>query len=194
MSLILILWKAPLVPDPCAADVLLRRWYKRQDDSELEPSESIAAFTAELLSRHPADGSGGAAPAWAEAPFATQRIVELSLARGAGPELVDDICTLAHAHGLLVYEPTSGAISLPCDPPEADKLPRTRARDWIRVGAMAAPILGATCLAWTIPIGWIRWPLVAVGAFFSIAALIVVGSMIAGSLGLLGEQQEPVAS
>ena len=55
--------------------------------------------------------------------------------------------------------------------------------------AMAVAIAGLTYLAWLIPVGWIRWPLVALGAFFTAAALFVVLAMLAGAFGLLGEKQ-----
>jgi hypothetical protein len=189
MGTTLILWKAPLVPDSCAAEVLLRRWYKRRDDGDLDPSESIADFADALVERHPPSGR------WAEFPFVqTDRILEISLHSGPDPQLIADICDLALEHGLMVYEPESGAIFLPRDPAEAEKLPRPRAGDWIRSILMAAGIVGATCLAWLIPIDWLRWPLVALGAFFSIAALVVVWAMIAGALGLLGGKQEAAPS
>jgi hypothetical protein len=52
------------------------------------------------------------------------------------------------------------------------------ATDWIRALAMVAAIAGFTYLAWLIPIPWLRWPAVAIGVFFTIAALIVPYAML----------------
>ena len=123
MSMTLIFWKAPLVPDACAAEMLLRRWYKKGDDRELEPSGNIAAFADELLRRYPPAGGeeAGGGP-WADLPFEqTDRIIALSLRWGADPAAVDDICALAHAHELLIYDPQSGDLYFPCDPAEAGR-------------------------------------------------------------------------
>jgi len=194
----LILWEAPLVPDACAAEMLLRRWYKKGSDRELEPSEQIGAFADELLRRwpetdHAPDGRSGGP--WADLPFTrTDRIVEVSLSSSADCEIIDEICALAREHNLLVYDPEGGEVYLPGDPAEADKIPRIRAGDWIRALAMAAGIACATWAAWLIPISWVRWPLVAAGAFLTAAALLVVGAMVAGALGLLGKKQRGTAS
>ena len=49
----------------------------------------------------------------------------------------------------------------------------TRPADLLKALAMVALIAGLTWAAWQIPIPWLRWPLVVIGAFFTIAALIV---------------------
>jgi hypothetical protein len=191
MSMILIFWKAPLVPDACAAEVLLRRWYKREDDRELEPSEKVRAFADELVRRYPPtafgrDDRGRTGGPWADLPFTrTDSIVELSLSWSADPEIIDDICRLAREHELLVYDPQSGDVHLPGDPAEAEKIPPLRAGDWLRAIAMAAGIGAITSLAWLIPVGWLRWPLLGLGAFFTAAALFVLFAMGAGALGML---------
>ena len=190
MSTTLILWKRPLVPDACAAEVLLQRWYKRRNDRDFEPSDSMAAFARELLLRHPEPPKGQPGGPWAEFPFTqTDRVIELSLKRSADPQVLDDISSVAQEHELLLYDPQSGDIYLPGDPAEAEKIPPVKLMDLVRAAAMVAPFAGLTWLAWQIPFGWLRWPLVGVGAFVTAAALFVVLAMVAGVLGLVGETQ-----
>ena len=49
--------------------------------------------------------------------------------------------------------------------------------DWVKAFAMVAVLGALTYAAWLIPTPWIRWPAVAVGAFFTIAALIIPYAM-----------------
>lgn len=53
--------------------------------------------------------------------------------------------------------------------------------EFLRALAMVAVIGGMTYAAWLIPIAWIRWPVVAVGLFFTAAASFVFYAMLAGS-------------
>ena len=55
-----------------------------------------------------------------------------------------------------------------------------KAAEFLRSLAMVAVIGGMTYAAWLIPISWIRWPLVAIGLFFTAAALFVFYLMLAG--------------
>lgn len=50
--------------------------------------------------------------------------------------------------------------------------------DYFKAFAMVAAIAALTCAAWLIPFAWLRWPAVAVGIFFTIAALIVPYAML----------------
>src|SRR3712207_6161966 len=134
MSMILIAWKFPLVPDACAAEVLLRRWYKRDDDRELYPSPNVVAFAEALLRRHPELGD----PQLAFEQ--TDRIVQLDLAGSIDSQVLDDILDLAREHELLVYDPQSGDVHRPGDPAEADKMPPGRPADAIKAVAMFAAI------------------------------------------------------
>ena len=63
-----------------------------------------------------------------------------------------------------------GLIDLPVSPPTLVDLSKAL--------AMVAAIAALTYAAWLIPIAWLRWPAVAIGAFFTIAALIVPWAMI----------------
>jgi hypothetical protein len=55
----------------------------------------------------------------------------------------------------------------------AVKVGPPRALELVKAFAIVAAIGALTCAAWLIPNPWLRWPAVAVGAFFTIAALIV---------------------
>ena len=50
--------------------------------------------------------------------------------------------------------------------------------DLVKAFAIVAMIAALTYAAWLIPIWWLRWPAVAVGLFFTIAALIVPYAML----------------
>jgi hypothetical protein len=60
--------------------------------------------------------------------------------------------------------------SLPVTPPTA--------ADWLKVLLMVAVIAGLTVAAWFIPSPWLRWPALAIGGFFTIAALIIPYAML----------------
>ena len=51
MSMMLILWKAPVVDDPDEAEKLLSASYETGDDRGLESSEDIAGLPSKLRSR-----------------------------------------------------------------------------------------------------------------------------------------------
>ena len=61
---------------------------------------------------------------------------------------------------------------------ETGPLPPPKPAEWLKVFAMVAVIAGLTYAAWLIPSPWLRWPAVAIGAFFTIAALIVPWAML----------------
>ncbi|HEY0149408.1 MAG TPA: hypothetical protein VGB70_10440 [Allosphingosinicella sp.] len=196
MSMTLTFWKAPLVPDSCAANVLLRRWYKKGDDRDLEPSASIKAFADELLRRFPPEGArpeGGECP-WADLPFEqTDRVVEVDLRWGADPEAIDAICALAREYGLLMYDPQSGDVHLPHDPAEPEVLEVPPLTAWIKITLITTALAGATYMAWQIPSPWLRWPLVAIAAFITASSLFVLGAMLAHLMGFLNEKAERTA-
>jgi len=54
-----------------------------------------------------------------------------------------------------------------------------KALDLLKAFAIVAAIVGLTCAAWHIPVEWVKWPAVAIGVFFTIAALIVPYAMLA---------------
>ena len=53
-----------------------------------------------------------------------------------------------------------------------------RTVDLAKALAMVAAIGGLTYAAWLIPFAWLRWPAVAIGVFFTLAALIVPYAML----------------
>ena len=57
-------------------------------------------------------------------------------------------------------------------------LPPSKPADLLKAFAMVAVFGALTYAAWLIPIGWLRWPAVAIGVFFTIAALIVPYAML----------------
>ena len=59
---------------------------------------------------------------------------------------------------------------LPDSPPSA--------ADWLKVLLMVVVIAGLTVAAWFIPSPWLRWPALAIGGFFTIAALIIPYAML----------------
>ena len=61
-------------------------------------------------------------------------------------------------------------------------------RDHLKSLAIVAILAGVTYAAWLIPIAWIRWPLVAIGLFFTAAALFVFYAMLVSTP---GERDEP---
>ena len=57
-------------------------------------------------------------------------------------------------------------------------IPPSTPSDYFKAFAMVAGIAALTYAAWLIPFAWLRWPAVAVGIFFTIAALIVPYAML----------------
>jgi hypothetical protein len=58
-------------------------------------------------------------------------------------------------------------------------VPPPKPVDLLKPMALVAVIGALTYAAWLIPIAWVRWPAVIIGAFFTIAALIVPYAMLA---------------
>ena len=61
--------------------------------------------------------------------------------------------------------------------PDQIKTGPLKAVDWVKAFAMVGITGGLTYAAWQIPAPWLRWPAVAIGAFFTISALIVPYAM-----------------
>lgn len=188
MSMTLILWKAPVVDDPDQAQELLGPWYEHEDDSAFEPSADIALVADLLRSRWP-DSFEGEPPddcPWADMPFEqSERLLALQIRWGADDRAIAAIYVLAKKHGLVLYDPQGPDIFLPGDSLESGPTPRPTAWEWFKVTAIAAFLMGLTYAAWLIPIGWMRWPAVAVAGFVAAAGLFVFGAMIAGALGFI---------
>ena len=104
MSMSMILWKAPVVGDPRAAEVLLEPFYERGDDSGFEASGEIKRCADELRRRFSDDPSPGPpdeSSPWAERPFhQSERLLFLTPRPSAGDEVLDAVADLAYEHGL----------------------------------------------------------------------------------------------
>lgn len=184
MSMTLILWKAPVVDDPDEAKALLERWYDHDDDSLFEPSDDIARVAGELRSRW-ADDYESDPPddcPWADMPFEqSDRLLAIHIRWGADDAAIAAIVALARKYELVLYDPQGPDVFLPTDPiEELTQIPPFKAIDWLKIAAMVIGLGALTYAAWLIPIGWLRWPAVAVGAFFTAAALFVLGTMMFG--------------
>lgn len=113
---------------------------------------------------------------WAELPFyQSDRLLGLSIRWSADNSALDAIVEVAAEHDLVLYDPQGPDVYLAKEAPEPQTDEKPTAKDYFQVVMLFALIAGATFLAWWfIPWGWVRWPLVAVGLFFTIAAAIVV--------------------
>ena len=173
-------------PDIAAAARALQRLYpiRRVSGEELlatMPAEEQARYTAEGLAElrkfgsYTQDEDGP----WADLPHGqTDNLLTLSIRWSADNQALDDIVRVGREHELVIYDPQGPSIYLPGDPIEPEpELPPTLA-DHLKIWGMAFGLAALTYAAWLIPYGWLRWPLVAVGAFFTIAALIVVYAML----------------
>lgn len=211
MSMTLILWKAPVVREAEEAEALLKPYYENEDDSAFEPSPDIAAFADELRGLHPwrdltneetvarmseeeraqwkpealkeLRGVDGGEP-FANLPFdQTERLLLIDIRWGADDQVLDDIERLAREHGLVLYDPQGPDVHLPDDPLEPEDAPPPSAADCAKAVLMVVPFIAATYGAWLIPWGWLRWPLVAIGLFFTAAALFALYAVIAAAFG-----------
>lgn len=184
----LILWKEPLVSDADEAEVLTGPWYETGDDSAFEPSDDIGIVAEELRSRWP-DEYDEQPPddcPWADMPFdQSDRLLAIHIRWGADDRAIAAIYALAKRHGLVLYDPQGPDVFLPTDPLDSGPIPPPTAWEWFKGIAIAVFLVGLTYAAWQISIGWIRWPAVIVAGFIAAAGLFVVGSMIAGALGLI---------
>jgi hypothetical protein len=119
----------------------------------------------------------------------SDRLIELNIRWSVDGEMLDTIIDIAAEHDLVVYDPQGPDVYRAREAPEPQPLEKPTVRDFLSVLLLFLPIAGATLAAWWfIPWGWLRWPLVAVGLFFTIAAGIVVYSTVAAAMGWLDEE------
>lgn len=186
MSMTLFLWKAPVIDDPDEAKSLLEPWYERGDDSAFTPSEDVAAVRERLRANYPDDPSAANDPddscPWSDLPIEdNDRLLELHIRWGAHPQVLADITALARIHGLVLYDPQGPDIVLPTDPiEELTEIPSPTVFEWAKAIGIALALIALTYGAWQIPIQWLRWPLVVIAAFLTLAGLFVVLAMIFG--------------
>jgi hypothetical protein len=187
MSMDLYLWKAPVIDDSDEAAALLDRWYEQDDRTVFEASDNVTLALAKIRDRFPDDPEDGAddsAP-WASWPIEdSDRLIALNIRWSVDNEVLDYIVAVAAEHDLVIYDPQGPDVYRAQDAPEPQPTERATAKDFYSVMLMFLPIAGATVAAWWfIPWGWLRWPLVAIGLFFTISAGIVVYVMIASAMG-----------
>lgn len=155
--------------------------------SEEERSQYTEEGLAELRESgsfdQPEDGP------WSDLPFEeTDNLLVLNIRWSADNEVLDDIVRLGREHELVIYDPQGPSVYLPDDPVEDAPDEPPSLRDHASIWAMTLGLAGLTYLAWLIPIGWLRWPAVAVGAFLTIASLVVLFACLAGSFGWLKDE------
>jgi hypothetical protein len=166
-----LLWKAPVVDDPAAAERLLQPFYDREDDGAFEPSDDVAAVASELLRRFP-DADDGP---WADGPPApSDRILLLSIRWSADDAVLDAIQALARERELVLYDPQGPDVHLPSDPttPEPTRPMRLADHLWlVAVGLAAAAVFW---LGWWIDVPVLGWLLMIVGGFFVAVVAFVI--------------------
>jgi hypothetical protein len=196
MSMDLFLWKAPVTGDSDEARAMLDRYLEQDDKSVFEPSKDVVRALAEIRRRYPDDADGGAegSSPWASWPIPdSDRLIELSIRWSADDNALDKIIELAAKHDLIVYDPQGPDVYRAREAPQPEQLRKPTAKDFLSVITLFVPIAAATLAAWWfIPWGWLRWPLVAIGLFFTIAAGIVVYATVEAAA--VGPDEEPRAS
>ena len=172
----LILWKAPVVGDPEAAEALLEAFYERGDDSAFEASEDIARCADELRRRFPDDPSPDPpdeSSPWAERPFhQSERLLCLTLRPDPGDEILDCIADLAYQHGLVLYDP-QGPYLFPSDglaEPEAPPGPA----DWVRFALFTLGSVAMLALGQRLAVPVLDKVLTAFGGFLTAVSIFIL--------------------
>ena len=181
MSMDLYLWKAPVTDDPDEAGALINRYFDDRDQSVFEPSPDIAHFAEDLREWYPDDPESHASDdcPWSDLPFEqSDRLLILNIRWSADNKVLDAILELARDYDLVIYDPQGPSVYLPDDPLESQPIPPATLLDHLKAIAMVLVLAAVTYAAWLIPIGWLRWPAVAVSAFVTSAAMFVVYLMI----------------
>ena len=113
---------------------------------------------------------------WADLPFEqSDRLLALSIRWHTPDEVLDNIVRIAAEEDLVLYDPQGPDVYRAQEAPQPQTDEPPTAKDFVSVMTMFLLIAGATVAAWWfIPWGWLRWPLVAIGLFFTIAAGVVV--------------------
>jgi hypothetical protein len=187
MSMDLYLWKAPVIDDPDKAGALLDRFYEQGEQSVFQPSEVIVRALGKIRERYSDHADKDDGP-WSSWPIEdSDRLIALNIRWSVDNEMLDTIIAIAAEHDLVVYDPQGPDVYLARDAPNQQPAEKPTAKDFLNVMLLFLPIAVATLAAWWfIPWGWLRWTLVAIGLFFSIAAFIVVYATVAATF----ERQE----
>jgi len=207
MSMELYIWKGPVTDDPDEAKRLVERYLDKKDESAFEPSAAIASMAEELLQLYPTKIVRGAEALalmsererelsreipvdqltwiesevpWTEFPwYQSDRLLILGMGWSVDDHVLEDIERLAYEHSLLLYDPQGPEVYPPGEPVVHGPAPPIGAVGFVKIFAFVAGFAGLTYAAWLIPYGWLRWPLVAVGLFFTVAALVAAWACIA---------------
>ena len=178
VSITLILWKAPVLDHPDEAVRLLEPYYERRDDSAFEPSLGLAKVSNELRRRFPNVEKGP----WAEdlPPKEVDRLLLLTIRRSADVAVLDEIVELARENDLVVYDPQGPSFYLPFPVPTGPipPLPRTTAREYLKVIVMGVVAAGVFLLGWWIQVPVLNWILMIAGGFFFTVILFLFGILI----------------
>jgi hypothetical protein len=210
MSMELYVWKAPVLDDPDVAKALVDRYLDGKDETAFEPSPAIASMAEELLQLYPTRVLRGeealvamsdkeregcrdlpledvtmvqSEVPWTEFPwFQTDRLLILGMGWSVGGNFLDDVERLAREHDLTLYDPQGPEVYPPGEPvqPGPDYDPGPIA--YVKAFGFVAIFAGLTYAAWLIPFGWLRWPLVMIGLFFTAAALMAAWACVAADL------------
>ena len=214
MAMELYLWKAPVVEEASEAAALVDRHLEADDKSTFEPSPDIAAFYEDLLELYPTRVVHGeeavkllserelethagipieevmaveGGEPWSEFPFyQSDRLLIVSIRWKAGDGVIEDIMRLAEEHRLFLYDPQGPEVySADSWQTQTGPTEPITLRQKLQTVPMLLFFLAITIGGWFIPWWWVRWPVMAIGAFFTIAAAIVVYAVFA-------EGDEPV--
>ena len=192
MSMTLILWKAPVVSDPDEAKALLTPWYINGDESAFEPSPDLARVCEMLVQTYPLEPASDPTNPWADGVECTDRLLTLSLRWGVESRILADVVVLARKFDLVLYDPQGPDVFLSTDPIEdLTAAPPPTAFEWFKMVAIPAALIAVAYLVWQIPIGWVRWPAVAIVGFFAAAGLFVLGLMLGHQMGLMKDDPQP---
>lgn len=176
----MILWKAPVVGDPRAAEALLEPFYEREDDSGFEASGDIKRFADELRRQFPDDPSRDPSDEisrWDERPFhQSERLLCLTLRPGAGDEIIDAIADLAWEHGLVLYDPQGPWLFPPDDLAESEVEPEAPPgpADWARFSLFTLGSVGMLALGQRLTVPVLDEVLTAFGGFLTAVSLFIL--------------------
>ena len=209
MSMELYVWKAPLVHDPDEAKALLERHLDGKDEAVFKPSPAIASLADDLLRLYPtrvlrgeealaamSDGEREgcrnlpldqvtwveSGVPWTEFPwFQTDRLLILGMGWSVDGDVLDAIERLAREHDLMLYDPQGPEVYPPGEAAEPHPDSEPSVAGYLKLLLIVAALAGLTYAAWLIPFGWLRWPLVLIGLFFTAAALFAVYACVAAA-------------
>jgi hypothetical protein len=111
MSFDLAVWYEPAPITVDVADAWLAALYESEVPDGITPRPEVAAFVADLLGGHPADGE-----VWESAPVVGADFVLMSFTEPAGDRMREVVRGLAERHGLVCYDPQTEQIAQP--PPD----------------------------------------------------------------------------